>query len=129
MEKQNGTTHKSSNLSKGHQGEKAVAKYLKNRGYKVLAHNYRTRTGEIDLIVTSASLLAFVEVKMRTHEYFDLSEVITPSKQHKIIKTAKIFIAKNRYKDHTLRFDVALVIPKHGSNQITYIPNAFTQEW
>ncbi len=114
----------------GAKGELLVAEKLKNAGYTILAQNYTARSGEIDLIAMKDEVIAFVEVKLRTKQYFQLSQVIVPSKQRKIIKTAKLFIVKNDFGPKSYRFDVALVELQATQNfKITYIPNAFTESY
>src|SRR3990172_5869383 len=54
-------------------GELLVVRWLEGRGYTLLERGYRTRFGEIDIIVSRDSVVAFVEVKLRNHHYFDLS--------------------------------------------------------
>ena len=53
--------------SRGVWGEELVAKYLRDRHYEILAHSYRSRFGEIDLIAADKNFLAFVEVKLRKY--------------------------------------------------------------
>ena len=73
--------------------------------------------------------MVFVEVKFRHHAYFNISEVIVPTKQRKIIKTAHLYIAEHHLLQNLVyRFDVALLAADGADYQITYIPNAFTQE-
>ena len=112
----------------GAQGEQLVATYLQKQGFIILARNFYIRGGEIDLIARKKNILVFVEVKSRSTQYFNTSEVITLSKQKKIILTAKYFLSQNTQLDDTIyRFDVALV---NAFNQkITYIPNAFTASY
>ena len=52
-------------MNLGAAGEKAAAKYLRRRGYRIVARNYRCRGGEIDLIALDADTIVFVEVKTR----------------------------------------------------------------
>lgn len=109
----------------GLQGETKITDYLKKDGFIILKRNYRVREGEIDIIARKKELLVFVEVKTRTTQTYALSEVITRSKQKKIIFTAKHFLATHHFVDVVCRFDVALV---EGPNlQIEYIPNAFSE--
>src|SRR5438876_11445110 len=49
----------------GEEGERAAARFLEARGYRILERNYRTRRGEIDLIAEDGRVLVFVEVKVR----------------------------------------------------------------
>ena len=111
----------------GKTGEAFVANYLQKEGYTIIAQNYQTRSGEIDVIAMKDDVIAFVEVKLRTKHYFHLSNVIVPSKQRKIIKTAKWFIVKHDCGPKSYRFDVALLEQNKTRYEMTYIPNAFTE--
>lgn len=116
-----------SRISDGNFGENLVEEFLLNKGYKILSRNYKKRFGEIDLIAQYKNYIIFVEVKLRKTEYFYLSEVITPSKQRKIILTAKYFIKENKFVDKIYRFDVALVLKEGDNFKINYIENAFVE--
>lgn len=109
----------------GETGEALVATWLEQRGVTILARNYRTTLGEIDLVVTKNETVAFVEVKTRNTAYFALSQTVTPRKQQKIIKAARSFILKHNIRDKVLRFDVATILYEQGQYRINYIPNAF----
>ena len=109
----------------GNRGEQHVAATLERRGYSILAKNFSTKTGELDIVVQRGEIVAFVEVKTRHDEYFPLSQLITPSKQQKIIKTAKMFIQKHAIIDKVFRFDVAVLTMKETCINLQYIPNAF----
>jgi len=111
----------------GKEAEKRVGQYLIQHGFCILEYNYRKKHGEIDLIASKPQLLVFVEVKMRQHNYFDLSDVITRGKQRKIITVAKEYIAIRGWHDQSYRFDVALMLGTQESLDLTYIPNAFTE--
>ncbi len=112
----------------GKLGEDIVARHLQQEGFTILAQNYRKYFGEVDLIATKSELLIFVEVKTRQRIYGDLTEVIVPSKQKKIICVAKEFIAQNNMIDKVCRFDVALVEGDQQNVQLRYIPNAFHEQ-
>lgn len=112
---------------RGDKGEQLVAQYLEQDGFKIVARNYARRTGEVDLIAERDQLVVFVEVKTRTHNFFDLSEVINQSKQKRIISAAKNFIIEHKVHDKVCRFDVAL-IENLESGTISYIPNAFIEQ-
>lgn len=109
----------------GFAGESLVARYLEEQGFQVIQKNYTTRYGEIDLIAQKDEYLVFVEVKTRKSNYFQLASVVTPSKQKKIVKSAKLFIMTNQVYDKVCRFDVATVLEHQGNHEIEYIPNAF----
>lgn len=118
---------KSATAQLGAAGERAVGIFLEKQGYKILVYNYRITGGEIDLIATRKDVIAFVEVKVRTTDYFNSSNVIIPSKQRKIILSAKKFCMLHKIIYKILRFDIALLKPNGDDFEITYIPNAFTQ--
>jgi putative endonuclease len=109
----------------GNLGEQAVADYLKKRGFNILAFNFTSKFGEIDIIAQQDNLIVCVEVKTRKDLYFPLSQVITPSKQRKIVTTAKWYLMEHKLTDVAVRFDVALVHFGSASAQIEYLESAF----
>jgi putative endonuclease len=111
----------------GQDGEIAVARLLEKEGFTILERNYRQRCGEIDIIAQKGELLCFVEIKTRTTEHFAISQVVTKSKQQKIIKTAQRFAVSRATTNKVLRFDVAIVTGTTPAFTINYIPNAFTK--
>lgn len=111
----------------GSHGEEKVALWLKKQGFTIKEMNYRQRCGEIDIIAAKDDVLAFIEVKLRTHAYFNISEVITPAKQAKIIRTAMVYIMEHKITNKVYRFDVALLEKHTDKYKLTYVPNAFTK--
>lgn len=115
----------------GIEGENLVKIYLEQNGFKILESNYKTKQGEVDIVAIKNSVLVFVEVKLRVNPKFYLSELITFSKQNKIIQAALHYIstkAQNLGKENLIyRFDVALV--ESSDHNITYIENAFTKNY
>lgn len=113
--------------AEGLQGEAMVARYLRENGFRLAAHGYRSRFGEIDLIAWDGDTLCFVEVKTRTNMAMALPrEYVTPQKQHKLRATAMLYLAERRL-DCPTRFDVAEVYAQNGFDtaRIEYIKNAF----
>jgi len=105
---------KKSNL--GRLGEKAAAKYLKKKGYKIIAFNFQNvkgrRVGEIDIIAQEKNQIVFVEVKTRELEGYEETlpeESITRSKLYKLQKIAQVYINENNLWDHPYRFDAVSV--------------------
>lgn len=109
----------------GNKGEQLVITQLEQEGFSIKRRNYTKQFGEIDIIAQKGDLLLFVEVKNRHNPLFDMTELISRSKQRKIIAVAKSFLASYNITQVTCRFDVALVT---SSKKIEYIENAFTQE-
>ena len=111
--------------TRGKAGEQAVVAWLKNCNFAILAQNYRTRLGEVDIIAQRDDVLAFVEVKMRRDSYFPLSSIITYQKQQRIIKTAKSYMLQENVVDKVCRFDVAFVVGEEPHFSVDYIEDAF----
>jgi len=87
-------------------GEKLARRFLKNKGYRILATHFQTRIGEIDIIARDKDEIVFVEVKTRTSETFGLpEEAIDWRKQQKLIKTAQEYLFKNHLEDNPWRID------------------------
>lgn len=100
------------NLDPGQLGEQFVGHWLRSQNWNLLHHRWRCPTGEIDLIATSPSTLAFVEVKTRSRGNWDADGLlaITAQKQAKIRQTAEQFLATYPdWAEFPCRFDVALV--------------------
>ena len=57
------------NREVGQKGEAIAARYYRQRGYLLLGHNYRTRMGELDLILYKEDLIVFAEVKNPDRTY------------------------------------------------------------
>ena len=107
----------------GTEQEKRVQEYLQTQGYEILARNFYTKHGEIDLIAKKDGYLVFVEVKYRADERFGApEEAVDFRKQKKIIAAAQYYLYKNRIPfDTPCRFDVAGVTGK----EIRITENAF----
>lgn len=95
-------------MTLGQWGERVAQLHVQQHGFELLVANYHARYGEIDLIIQKESLLVFVEVKVRSStRYGAACEVVSPSKQQKIIQTAMVFLQENeQYHNYDLRFDV-----------------------
>ena len=97
--------------SSGAAGEQAVADLLVQSGYTLLARNYHSRWGEIDIIVRDAKYIVFVEVKTRDQaRKTEPEEAVTRSKQKKILSTALAYLQEYpQWQELQPRFDVAAV--------------------
>lgn len=110
----------------GHKGEAVAAKYYRQRGWLLLNHNYRTRMGEIDLIVYKENTLVFAEVKTRTGHMLDRpAAAVDARKQQRLILAAQQYLQNSPYREATVRFDVVEVVPAGTGWQVHCIPGAF----
>lgn len=97
--------------------------YLQLKFYIIIARRYRNDFGEIDIIARKGKNLIFIEVKAREKEYFEL---VTSKQKHRIINTAKVFLAKNScYVNFNIRFDVLIY---KNPFQITPIKQAWIDQ-
>lgn len=126
MAENKGTESKSSVWNRrlvGSEQETKVQEYLQEKGYEILARNFYTKHGEIDLIAKKDGYLVFVEVKYRADGRFgEPEEAVDFRKQKKIIAAAQYYLYKNRIPFETpCRFDVAGVM----GEKIRITENAF----
>lgn len=97
-------------VSRGAAGEVMAARYLRKKGYTLIAANYRTRFGEIDIIAADKKYIAFVEVKLRSRAaIYTPEEAVTPLKQQKIVKAAMQYLQMHP-SDLQPRFDVIAIV-------------------
>jgi len=110
----------------GKRGEEAAAGLLKDNGYKILARNYRTKLGEIDIIARDKGTICFIEVKTRQSERFGLpAEAVSYSKKRQISKTAVLFLKERKLLDKKARFDVVSVLYSKDRPRLDLIKDAF----
>ena len=96
-----------------------AADYLMRHGLAIVARNFRTRFGEIDLIARDGSTLVFVEVRMRSSDGFGGGlESITAAKRARIIKAANGYLATLE-REPTCRFD-AVVMQRLAPDSIVW---------
>ena len=117
------------NQQLGKFGEESAIDFLKNNGYKILATNYRTRLGEIDIVAKDEGTICFIEVKTRLSDRFGLpQEALTRFKQRQIAKTALHFLKDNSLLEKKARFDVVSVMARDQAPSIDLIKNAFEMD-
>lgn len=116
-------------ITLGYIGESLAENWLRAKGFQVLAHNYRCKYGEIDLIVTHAEILIFVEVKTRTTSTFGPPQAaITYTKRSHLIKTALHFLntsTKKHYKAWRHDLIAIRLNRNHKLQSLDHIKNIF----
>ncbi|MCS7199599.1 MAG: YraN family protein [Caldimicrobium sp.] len=114
----------------GQSAEDLAEIYFRQRGYDIIAKNYRCKTGEIDLIVRRGDQLVFVEVKGATTDGgFPPEDKVDLMKRRKIISAAEFFCLKNSQildKIRSISFDVVVVNLVRG--EIKHYESAFFVE-
>jgi len=106
-------------------GEDRAVEALEKAGMSIIARNFRSRYGEIDIIALDGDTLVFAEVKTWVkYGMENLSYSITPKKQGRIIETAKYFLSIHRqYYGGAIRFDVVFV----DKEAVTHLASAFME--
>lgn len=110
----------------GDVAEQIALDHLLSAGLTLVERNYRSRFGEIDLIMSKSSQLIFVEVRYRkSASYGSALESVNSAKQQRIIKTTQVYIQKTKHNYQNYRFDVVAISLKNSQNEIVWLENAF----
>lgn len=116
----------------GIDAEKAVSNFLCAMGLKVLAHNFRCRFGEIDIIMQDRDCdIVFIEVRVRDNKNFGTAiESVNSLKQKKISQTAVYYLQQKKLLDKVdSRFDIIGVSYENNRPIFEWIKDAFTVEF
>jgi putative endonuclease len=110
-------------------GEEKAARYLEQRGYKIVERNFHSRFGEIDLVAENEQFLVFVEVRLRKNSHFGSpEETVDRRKQHRLRLTAEFYLQRHPTKKQP-RFDVVALYADKGMDTwplpVRQIKNAF----
>ena len=115
----------------GRRAEEVAASWLRKRGCRMVSRNFRCRGGELDLVVDDDGALVFVEVKYRKNREFGRAEEAVDSrKRARILRAAKLYLAKLGPRQPKCRFDVVAVeAGGRGMVEIRRIRDAFRPGW
>lgn len=106
-----------SNYLAGHHAEQRAAEYLKTKGYKVVATNWKTRYCEIDIVAQKDNRVYFVEVKYRrTTNHGHGTDYITPRKLRQMSFAAEMWVH-----DHAWTGNYQLAVVSIDGTHITFI--------
>jgi putative endonuclease len=111
----------------GRTSEAQAELFLRNKGYRIMDRNLRTRLGELDLVAQDGEVLVFVEVKARTTEAFGGALLaVNHRKRAKLVKLASQYLAQRHLTDRPCRFDVVLVQGRPSADaQVEHLQSAF----
>lgn len=112
----------------GGKGEDLAAGYYAANGYRILDKNFRTRFGEVDLILAKDGYVIFSEVKTRNEKSIaQPREWVDQKKQRRIMATAQEYLRKKKMGEPFVRFDVVeVILSVDASPMIRCIENAFS---
>jgi putative endonuclease len=109
----------------GKKGEKLAIDFLIKNGYQILEKNYRYLKAEVDIIAQKENILAIVEVKTRSTDYFgDPQDFVNP-KKIKLLLSAIDYYVIEKDLDVEVRFDIIAIIYKDNKTEITHLKDAF----
>lgn len=107
----------------GNFGEDLTTRYLKKHGFKILARNYTTKIGEIDILARQKDVIVVVEVKTKSGSDFGEGfEMVNYFKQKKLLSLAKLL--QTKYPDRTIRIDIVSVDATQNPPEIKHFENA-----
>lgn len=111
-------------------GEALAAEYLRRKRYQILAMNYRTGLGELDIVASNRQYIVFCEVKLRKSADFAAArEFVDAHKQQRLRQTALLYLSTHETALQP-RFDVIEIYAPDGTQtrrpQITHMEDAFS---
>lgn len=115
-------------IALGRIGEGAAVALLVDRGYQILARNFRCPLGELDLVAAHGGTIVFIEVKTRTTaDCGDPFDAITPLKQRRLTRLATYYLKGKDSLDRAARFDAVsvTVTPDGRVARVEVLVNAF----
>lgn len=111
-QERNAQAARQARVGQGARAEQTAAAFLRGRGLRLLARNYRAPGGEIDLIAEETGTLVFVEVRLRSGtRHGGALESIDRPKRRRIVLAARHYLAQRRGAEPPCRFDVVLLMP------------------
>jgi putative endonuclease len=116
----------------GRRGERVAAKWLAQRGYRVLHRNFTIVDDEADLVTLDPDgrTVVIVEVKTRRADVTAPEHAATRRKQFNLARLASRLQRAPEYRNHPMRFDlIAVVMPIDGEPVIRHVPGAFESPW
>ena len=105
-----GSAHDHANLARGRWGEGLALTHYRRLGYTLVDRNWRSPTGELDLVLSVGNTYVFSEVKARrTDRYGPPATAVGHAKQHRIRRLAVEWLAAHDLRGVEIRFDVVAI--------------------
>ena len=95
----------------GRKAEAHVARWMKMRGWKILAERFKVAEGEVDIIARRKHIIIFVEVKQRD-KLSAIEDIVTQTNITRVMEAAEIWVGQNFEalgQDFEIRFDLAVI--------------------
>lgn len=109
----------------GKRGEYLAGQFLQQNHYEILEKNWRYGRAEIDLIARQNQTIVFVEVKTRSHDFFQApKDAVRRKKERMMIQASHAYLEKIQH-EGTLRFDIISIVFHHQQPVIEHLEDAF----
>ncbi len=109
----------------GKKGEELALNLLQQKGYAILAKNYRHKKFEVDIIALHKDTLVAVEVKTRsTPDFGDPQDFVKKTQIKNLVEAVDHYINKNDL-DYEVRFDIIAIISNKLGTRIEHLEDAF----
>ncbi|UCE28213.1 MAG: YraN family protein [Candidatus Coatesbacteria bacterium] len=116
--------------ARGERGEDAAVAFLKVNGYEILARNYRTRSGEIDIVARDGDCFVFAEVKSATQGAPDPRLNFTARKFARVCKAAFAYLSRETEEfDPAYRFDLMAVYFDGDNTRVKHYPGVAVDDY
>jgi putative endonuclease len=110
----------------GAEGETLACRHLQDQGYRILARNFRCRSGEIDVVAREGEVTVFVEVKdRRGRSHGEGHESVTFGKRLRVVRAARLYAASHGLSEAPIRFDVVSIERDSSGDRIRHDRGAF----
>ncbi len=109
----------------GEFGEELAVEELEKKGYEIAERNWRYKKAEIDIIARKNNVLAIVEVKTRSSDYFGDPQDFVNSKKIKMLVEAVNEYVVSKDLEVEVRFDIIAIIKNENQLTIEHLEDAF----
>ncbi len=114
----------SPHLQLGKAGEEIAARFLEEKGYRILGKNYRCALGEIDLIAEFENTVVFAEVKTRSSTRFgNPQEAVNRQRISRLARAGEFYLREKKLTTRSWRIDVLSLLSKEGDFHVEQIEN------
>lgn len=109
----------------GEMGEQIAVDFLIKNEYKILERNYRYLKAEVDIIAIKSNVLAVIEVKTRSSDYYGKPQDFVNPKKIKLLLSAIDYYVIQKDLDVEVRFDIIAIIYQKNKTKIEHLEDAF----
>ncbi|NQV77471.1 MAG: YraN family protein [Lutibacter sp.] len=109
----------------GEKGEELAVEFLQKKGYKILERNWRFKKAEVDIITIKNNVLAVVEVKTRSSNYFgNPQDFVNPKKIQLLVEAINEYVTSKDL-EVEVRFDIIAILKNKKAFEIEHLEDAF----